>query len=138
MLLSSQLQNAGTRKCCDTVDSPRSTASGDGSTSLDGLQSRPRCRRLGMVVRSGVAPLSPAEGNRSAYRQQAIVEIMRQREGWIDPAERILLNRIADEVGSQPILDIGVGGGRTSWILRLLSADYTAVDRKSTRLNSSH
>ena len=81
-----------------------------------------------MVVRSGVAPLSPAEGNRSAYRQQAIVEIMRQREGWIDPAERILLNRIADEVRSQPILDIGVGGGRTSWILRLLSADYTAVD----------
>jgi SAM-dependent methyltransferase len=66
--------------------------------------------------------------NRREYRRASIVERLRIREGWIDRAERLLINQIADEVRAQPLLDIGVGGGRTAWMLRLLSADYVAVD----------
>jgi SAM-dependent methyltransferase len=66
--------------------------------------------------------------NRLEYRRASIVERLRIREGWIDRAERLLINQIADEVRTQPLLDIGVGGGRTAWMLRLLSADYVAVD----------
>ena len=67
--------------------------------------------------------------NRNGYRRKTTVDIIKLREGnWIDRGERLIINEIADEMRSQPILDIGVGAGRTTWILRLLSADYIAVD----------
>jgi len=75
---------------------------------------------------SSLSPLGA--DNRRVYRRASIVERLRIREGWIDRAERLLINQIADEVRGQPLLDIGVGGGRTTWMLRLLSADYVAVD----------
>lgn len=70
-------------------------------------------------TQSPASPLSDA--NRREYRRPEIVNLIRARLGWIDTGERILVNRIADEVRSQPILDIGVGGGRTAWMLRPLS-----------------
>jgi SAM-dependent methyltransferase len=74
-------------------------------------------------------PTAPTDhGNRGAYRRRDTVDLIRRRTGWIDASERILINRIADEVRSQPILDLGVGGGRTAWMLRPLSPDYVAVD----------
>lgn len=67
--------------------------------------------------------------NRNEYRRNATVNVIKLREGdWIDRAERLVINEIADEFRAQPILDIGVGTGRTAWLLRLLSADYVAVD----------
>lgn len=67
--------------------------------------------------------------NRDEYRRPATIGLLRAREGhWIDRAERLLLNEIADECRARPILDIGVGAGRTTWLLHLLSADYVAVD----------
>jgi len=71
---------------------------------------------------------SLSDGNRRVYRRPEIVNQIRARSGWLDAGERILVNRIADEVRSRPILDIGVGGGRTAWMLRPLSCDYVAVD----------
>lgn len=49
-------------------------------------------------------------------------------EGWSDPGELATFLLIADQVRGAPILDIGVGGGRTYPLLRLLSSDYLAVD----------
>jgi SAM-dependent methyltransferase len=49
-------------------------------------------------------------------------------QGWIDDGERVALNSIADEVRGQPALDVGVGAGRTSWLMRLLTDDYVAID----------
>lgn len=71
---------------------------------------------------------SRSESNRREYRRHQTVELIRARSGWIDIGERILVNRIADEVRSQAILDVGVGGGRTAWMLRPISRDYVAVD----------
>jgi len=67
--------------------------------------------------------------NRNEYRRNATVDLIKLREGnWIDRGERLIINEIADEMRSQPILDIGVGAGRSTWMLRLLSADYIAID----------
>lgn len=49
-------------------------------------------------------------------------------EGWADPGELGALTAVADEVRGRAILDLGVGGGRTIGLLRLLSHDYLGLD----------
>jgi SAM-dependent methyltransferase len=49
-------------------------------------------------------------------------------EGWSDPGELGALTYIADRVRGVPVLDIGIGGGRTVALLRLLSGDYLGID----------
>lgn len=49
-------------------------------------------------------------------------------EGWEDRGELAMLTDLADEFRGQALLDIGVGAGRTVPLLRLLTADYVAVD----------
>jgi SAM-dependent methyltransferase len=49
-------------------------------------------------------------------------------EGWSDPGELAALTFVADLVRDLPTLDIGVGGGRTYSLLRLLTRDYVAID----------
>ena len=48
--------------------------------------------------------------------------------GWSDEGERVAIRRVATLARDQPILDIGVGGGRTLPLLRALSSDYVAID----------
>ncbi len=48
--------------------------------------------------------------------------------GWTDPGEQAALSHVASAVRGRPILDVGVGGGRTTTLLRLLSDDYIAID----------
>jgi SAM-dependent methyltransferase len=81
-----------------------------------------------MSTRAQVGTSPFGDRNREQYRQDDIVDLIRARAGWIDAAEKILVNRVADEARSQPILDIGVGGGRTAWMLRPLSSEYIAAD----------
>nr|WP_296763698.1 class I SAM-dependent methyltransferase [Rhodococcus sp. (in: high G+C Gram-positive bacteria)] len=49
-------------------------------------------------------------------------------EGFLDRGEAAALISAADVVRGTGILDVGVGGGRTTPLLRLMSADYTALD----------
>ncbi|HMC38022.1 MAG TPA: class I SAM-dependent methyltransferase [Acidimicrobiales bacterium] len=49
-------------------------------------------------------------------------------EGWSDPGELEAFMFVADLARGGPILDLGVGGGRTASLLRLLSAQYVAID----------
>ncbi len=49
-------------------------------------------------------------------------------EGWCDPGELGAVLSVADRVRDREILDIGVGGGRTTSLLRLLSRDYVGID----------
>ena len=71
---------------------------------------------------------SQVDTNWRTYERPATVEWLRTREGWLDPAERILVNRVADEVRGLPILDLGVGTGRTAWMLRPISPGYVGID----------
>lgn len=66
--------------------------------------------------------------NREAWRAQESVEWFRTLEGWTDAGERVATERIAAEVKGQPILDLGVGAGRTVPLLLAISQDYTAID----------
>jgi len=49
-------------------------------------------------------------------------------EGWGDPGELGALILAADRARGRPVLDLGVGGGRTTALLRLISSDYIGID----------
>jgi SAM-dependent methyltransferase len=89
---------------------------------------RTQLRQLRGVRRGTAPPDQPGDINRAKYRQAAAVEVCRRNDGWLDPGERLLFTKIADEVRNRPVLDLGVGGGRTAWLLRLLTEDYVGID----------
>lgn len=66
--------------------------------------------------------------NRLTWSQPASVAEFQDLQGFIDAGERCALVAVAPHVRGVPILDIGVGTGRTTSLLLLLSDDYTAVD----------
>ena len=49
-------------------------------------------------------------------------------EGWTDPGELGALTYVADRTRGLPVLDLGVGGGRTYALLHLLTSDYLGID----------
>lgn len=49
-------------------------------------------------------------------------------EGWGDPGEVGALILAADLARGRPVLDLGVGGGRTTSLLRLVSSQYVGID----------
>jgi SAM-dependent methyltransferase len=74
------------------------------------------------------APSAMDRINRETWRDPATVRWYRESEGWTDPGERAALGHVAAAAKDQPILDLGVGGGRTVPLLRAISRDYTAID----------
>lgn len=64
--------------------------------------------------------------NRQVWSRDA--QIFVDADTWTDRGERNAMLSIADEVRGEPILDVGVGAGRSTWLLRMLSRRYTAVD----------
>jgi SAM-dependent methyltransferase len=77
--------------------------------------------------------LSPAELqidtiNRKAWRAGGTLRHFARLRGYTDPGERAAIDRIAEEMADRPILDLGVGAGRTVPILRTISDDYVGID----------
>lgn len=74
--------------------------------------------------------LVPAQDriNRVAWSSRSARRWFGLLSDWTDPGEAAAIAWIADEVRNQPLLDVGVGGGRTVPMLTAISADYTAVD----------
>src|SRR3712207_5226990 len=67
------------------------------------------------------------ERNRAVYgTEEAVAHYVRSAD--LLPGERVILDALRDELRGQPLLDIGVGGGRTTPHLLQISEDYTAVD----------
>src|SRR5262245_27332066 len=66
--------------------------------------------------------------NRSAWTAPAAVSWLSNAEGFTDEGERAAFWHLVDEVRGRPILDLGVGGGRTIPIMRALTKDYVAMD----------
>jgi SAM-dependent methyltransferase len=66
--------------------------------------------------------------NRSAWRSRSAQNWYGNASDWTDPGEASALSWIAQHVRDQPILDVGVGGGRTVPILTSISDDYIALD----------
>jgi len=68
------------------------------------------------------------ELNRTTWSSPAVLAQFAAREGPFDAGEAVVLRRVAEEAAGLPILDIGVGAGRTIPLLLALSGDYVGVD----------
>jgi SAM-dependent methyltransferase len=66
--------------------------------------------------------------NRSTYGSKATVRVYERSEGFTDPGEQAALDQVRETAVDRPILDLGVGGGRTIPLLRGISRDYTGID----------
>jgi SAM-dependent methyltransferase len=66
--------------------------------------------------------------NREVWRSPHVLGLFARREGWTDPGEARVMEELARRAAGRPILDVGVGAGRTLPYLRSLSDDYVAVD----------
>ncbi len=53
------------------------------------------------------------------------------------PVEAALLARVKEELQNQPILDIGIGGGRTTPHLREISKAYTGIDYSEAMIQAA-
>lgn len=61
------------------------------------------------------------------YDDPDVVEYYKYRDHYA-PAEAALLAWLKEELQNQPILEIGIGGGRTTPYLRQISKVYTGID----------
>jgi SAM-dependent methyltransferase len=68
------------------------------------------------------------QANRRAWGGEEVAEIFLRRTGFAGAIERRVMERVAGEARDQPILDVGVGGGRTTPFLRSVSEDYVGID----------
>jgi ubiquinone/menaquinone biosynthesis C-methylase UbiE len=66
--------------------------------------------------------------NADTYSTDRFVEDYDAYQGWNDQGEMRVLMSIAPEVRGNPVLDVGVGTGRTTSLLRLLTDDYVGID----------
>src|ERR1700722_4670516 len=66
--------------------------------------------------------------NRKAFQRRGVLRHFRLASGWLEPGERIAGLSGADMIRGAPILDIGVGGGRTAPLMREISPDYRGID----------
>ncbi|HBD34124.1 MAG TPA: SAM-dependent methyltransferase, partial [Cupriavidus sp.] len=66
--------------------------------------------------------------NRKAWRSWGARRWFKILSDWTDPGEAAAIAFVADAVRDTPILDVGVGGGRTVPMLRKLSQHYEAID----------
>ncbi|HTW71608.1 MAG TPA: class I SAM-dependent methyltransferase [Acetobacteraceae bacterium] len=66
--------------------------------------------------------------NQAAYRQRRALRQFENANGWLEAGEQAAVMSVAPEALGAPILDIGVGGGRTTPLLRAISTDYCGID----------
>lgn len=66
--------------------------------------------------------------NQAWYAEPGSVAGMAAQHGFTDAGERAAYERLAPEMRQRPILDLGVGPGRTVGLLQALSTDYVGVD----------
>lgn len=66
--------------------------------------------------------------NRQAWQQPDTVRIYRRLQGYTDPGEQAAIDYVAGEARTLALLDIGVGGGRTTPLLKAISTDYVGID----------
>lgn len=65
--------------------------------------------------------------NQKTYAKSKVLDYYDGLNGLF-PAEKVLFEKLSPKIKGSKILDIGVGGGRTTEYLLPLAADYTGVD----------
>jgi SAM-dependent methyltransferase len=77
---------------------------------------------------AGVPRFDPDRVNRRTWQRRGTVATYRNLHGWTDPGEQAAIGSVAARVRGEPILDIGVGAGRTTDLLRPISPLYVGID----------
>jgi ubiquinone/menaquinone biosynthesis C-methylase UbiE len=67
------------------------------------------------------------ESNKNIYSSFGIVQYYAQLKA-LQPAEQTILNLFKDRLSNMKMLDIGVGGGRTTQHFSQVTADYIGID----------
>lgn len=91
---------------------------------------------MGRSRSAGVDPagITPDDINRPVWTRSA--SEFEYQLGWLDRGEETSLLRVADEVRGGPLLDLGVGAGRSTSLMRMLGADYVGVDYTPSMIES--
>ncbi|QBQ98396.1 class I SAM-dependent methyltransferase [Paraburkholderia pallida] len=76
--------------------------------------------------------------NRRAWAERDACREFTREAAWTDAGEQAAFARIARECRGQPLLDIGMGAGRTVPLMMQMSSDYTGIDSTSSLLELSH
>lgn len=66
--------------------------------------------------------------NRRAFQKRGVLRHFSLASGWLERGEQIAVLSVAKVTRGAPILDIGVGGGRTTPLMTEISADYCGID----------
>lgn len=67
--------------------------------------------------------------NRKAFQRRGVLRHFRLATGWLERGEQIAVLSVAAKLArGAPILDIGVGGGRTAPLMTEISSDYRGID----------
>ena len=70
---------------------------------------------------------SPDRFNHAVYSSRTAIKRY-ERQAGLTEVERTILDHVRPEIIDKKLLDIGVGGGRTTASLLEISRDYTAID----------
>src|SRR4051812_38218740 len=66
--------------------------------------------------------------NRAAWCDEEALRWYGNAEGFLDPGEQLAFHDLTDDLEGQPVLDLGVGGGRTTAHVLPLTSDYLGID----------
>jgi SAM-dependent methyltransferase len=66
--------------------------------------------------------------NQAAWTASSTRRLLEARAGALDAGEAAAFAWLSREVAGEPILDLGVGAGRTVPLLRAISEDYVGID----------
>lgn len=67
----------------------------------------------------------------------ALAEIYSDYYNWNSDGERVAIRHIADVVRGGRVLDVGIGAGRTAWMVSLLTPHYIAIDYATAMVESA-
>lgn len=76
----------------------------------------------------GIMNLSQETTNLTTWSKLSVMHELDSIQQFTDPGERAAFDLVRGEVRGTPILDLGVGTGRTVPIFRPLTSDYRALD----------
>ena len=73
--------------------------------------------------------------NRRTWRTRSALRLYRRLEGFVDVGERVAFGRVVADARRGSVLDIGVGGGRTTAIVRAETRHYVGIDYTSEMID---
>lgn len=67
----------------------------------------------------------------------ALCDVYSHDFNWNSDGERVAIRHVADVVRGGRVLDVGVGAGRTAWLVSLLTPQYTGIDYAARMVESA-